>query len=63
MYGAFVVRASAVGASAFFAVGFDIVVTELADLVVSEHVRTEQHANAKRKGVRVFSNGKREERT
>lgn len=63
MYGAFIVGASAVGASAFFAVGFDIVVTELANLVVSEYVRFEQHANAKRKGFRIFSNGKREERT
>lgn len=63
LYSAFIVRASAVGASAFFAVGFDIIVTKLANLVMSEHIRAEQQANANRKVFRVFSNGKREERT
>lgn len=53
LYGAIIVRASAVGAPAFFAVGFDIVVTELANLGISKRVRSEQHANAKRKGFRV----------
>lgn len=32
MYGALIVNPSAVGAAAFFAMGFDVVVTELANL-------------------------------
>ena len=40
LYGAVIVGASAVGTPAFFAVGFYVVVTELANLVVSEHVRS-----------------------